>query len=52
MQLRGIHHVTAIAGPARRNHDFYAGVLWLRLVNLTIREAKCSAAACAPPTAV
>src|SRR5579863_7486626 len=36
MPHRGIHHVTAIAGPARRNLDFYAGVLGLRLVKKTV----------------
>jgi glyoxalase family protein len=36
MQHRGIHHVTAIAGPARRNLEFYAGVLGLRLVKKTV----------------
>ncbi|MCX5576743.1 ring-cleaving dioxygenase [Kaistia terrae] len=32
----GIHHVTAISGPARRNLTFYAGVLGLRLVKKTV----------------
>jgi glyoxalase family protein len=32
----GIHHVTAIAGPARRNLDFYTRVLGLRLVKKTV----------------
>lgn len=32
----GIHHVTAIAGPARRNLDFYTGTLGLRLVKRTV----------------
>lgn len=32
----GIHHVTAIAGPARRNLDFYTRVLGLRLVKRTV----------------
>ncbi len=32
----GIHHVTAIAGNAQQNLDFYTGVLGLRLVKLTI----------------
>ena len=32
MSGNGIHHVTAIAGPARRNLDFYTRVLGLRLV--------------------
>jgi len=34
--LIGIHHVTAIAGDPQRNIDFYAGVLGLRLVKLTV----------------
>lgn len=33
---QGIHHVTAIAGDAQRNLDFYAGVLGLRLVKRTV----------------
>src|SRR5687767_1655466 len=33
---QGIHHVTAIAGPARRNLDFYTRVLGLRLVKKTV----------------
>jgi glyoxalase family protein len=36
MHHRGIHHVTAIAGPARRNLDFYSGALGLRLVKKTV----------------
>jgi glyoxalase family protein len=36
MQINGIHHVTAIAGPARRNLDFYGRVLGLRLVKKTV----------------
>jgi glyoxalase family protein len=31
-----IHHVTAIAGDPQRNLDFYAGVLGMRLVKLTV----------------
>ncbi|MCA3748838.1 MAG: ring-cleaving dioxygenase [Rubrobacter sp.] len=34
--VRGIHHVTAIAGDPQRNADFYAGVLGLRLVKKTV----------------
>jgi glyoxalase family protein len=34
--ILGLHHVTAIAGDPQRNVDFYAGVLGLRLVKLTI----------------
>ena len=32
----GIHHVTSIASSARRNLDFYAGTLGLRLVKKTV----------------
>jgi len=32
----GIHHVTAIASDPQRNVDFYAGVLGLRLVKVTV----------------
>ncbi|SDR57209.1 glyoxalase family protein [Rhizobiales bacterium GAS191] len=32
----GIHHVTAIAGPAQRNLDFYTRILGLRLVKKTV----------------
>lgn len=32
----GLHHVTAIAGDAQRNVNFYAGVLGLRLVKRTV----------------
>ena len=35
-QILGIHHVTAIAGDPQANIDFYAGVLGLRLVKLTV----------------
>ena len=34
--ISGIHHMTAIAGDPQRNLDFYAGVLGLRLVKLTV----------------
>jgi glyoxalase family protein len=32
----GIHHVTSIAGSARRNLDFYTRTLGLRLVKKTV----------------
>src|SRR5262245_6502123 len=35
-EILGIHHVTAICGPAQENFDFYSGVLGLRLVKLTV----------------
>lgn len=38
MEIRGIHHVTAIAGDAQRNVDFYAGILGMRLVKLTVNH--------------
>ena len=34
--IPGLHHLTAIAGEAQRNLDFYAGVLGLRLVKITV----------------
>jgi glyoxalase family protein len=34
--ILGIHHITAIAGDPQTNLDFYAGVLGLRLVKLTV----------------
>jgi len=34
--VTGIHHVTAIAGNAQKNIDFYAGILGLRLVKKTV----------------
>lgn len=34
--ILGLHHVTAIAGDPQQNIDFYAGVLGLRLVKLTV----------------
>jgi len=36
MRQNGIHHVTAIAGSARRNLDFYTRALGLRLVKKTV----------------
>ncbi len=35
-QIPGIHHITAIAGDPQTNLDFYAGLLGLRLVKLTV----------------
>jgi glyoxalase family protein len=34
--ISGLHHVTAIAGDAQRNVDFYVGVLGVRLVKRTV----------------
>ncbi len=36
MKLLGFHHVTAIAGDAQRNRNFYEHILGLRLVKLTV----------------
>lgn len=36
--VQGLHHVTAIAGPAQENLDFYAGVLGLRLVKKSVNQ--------------
>ncbi|GJD48742.1 Putative ring-cleaving dioxygenase MhqO [Methylobacterium crusticola] len=36
MSFTGLHHVTAISGPARANLDFYTRVLGLRLVKKTV----------------
>jgi glyoxalase family protein len=35
-KIKGIHHVTAIAGKAQRNLEFYRDVLGLRLVKKTV----------------
>src|SRR5918993_4368241 len=34
--ITGIHHITAIAGDAQPNIDFYCGILGLRLVKKTV----------------
>jgi glyoxalase family protein len=36
--VNGLHHVTAIAGPAQENLDFYTGVLGLRLVKKSVNQ--------------
>lgn len=35
-KILGLHHITAIADNAKRNLDFYSGVLGLRLVKKTV----------------
>lgn len=35
-KILGIHHITAIAGNAKRNYDFYTGVLGLRFIKKTV----------------
>lgn len=37
-KISGLHHITAIAGPAQENLDFYAGVLGLRLVKKSVNQ--------------
>ncbi|MFI5124007.1 MAG: ring-cleaving dioxygenase [Chitinophagales bacterium] len=34
--ILGLHHITAIANNAKRNHDFYTKVLGLRMVKKTV----------------
>jgi glyoxalase family protein len=36
--VTGIHHVTAIAGDAQTNLDFYTGILGLRLVKKSVNQ--------------
>jgi glyoxalase family protein len=38
MKLEGIHHVTSITADARRNVEFYAGLMGLRLVKKTVNQ--------------
>ncbi len=36
VNITGIHHITAIAGDAQKNLDFYTGVLGLRFIKKTV----------------
>ncbi len=36
--LNGLHHITAISGPAQENLDFYNGVLGMRLVKKSVNQ--------------
>src|SRR6267142_607050 len=36
--VAGLHHVTAIAGPAQENLDFYAGILGMSLVKKSVNQ--------------
>jgi glyoxalase family protein len=38
MKLEGIHHITSITADARKNVEFYAGLLGLRLVKKTVNQ--------------
>jgi glyoxalase family protein len=37
-RVNGLHHITAIAGPAQENLDFYVGVLGMRLVKRSVNQ--------------
>jgi glyoxalase family protein len=37
-RVNGVHHITAISGPAQENLDFYAGVLGMRLVKKSVNQ--------------
>jgi glyoxalase family protein len=36
--VNGLHHVTAISGPAQENLDFYSGILGMRLVKRSVNQ--------------
>lgn len=36
--ITGLHHITAIAGNAQENLDFYAGILGMRLVKRSVNQ--------------
>lgn len=36
--VNGLHHITAISGPAQENLDFYGGVLGMRLVKRSVNQ--------------
>ncbi|HEY3885139.1 MAG TPA: ring-cleaving dioxygenase [Vicinamibacterales bacterium] len=38
LPVHGLHHITAIAGPAQENLDFYCGILGMRLVKRSINQ--------------
>ena len=38
MGVNGLHHITAISGPAQENLDFYCGVLGMRLVKRSVNQ--------------
>ena len=38
MQLKGIHHLTAVTANARGNVDFYTDTLGMRLVKKTVNQ--------------
>jgi len=38
MQLKGIHHLTAVSSRIRENHDFYTRVMGMRLVKRSVNQ--------------
>jgi glyoxalase family protein len=38
MPVNGLHHITAISGPAQENLDFYTGILGMRLVKKSVNQ--------------
>ena len=43
MELKGLHHVTAVTGDTAENVRFYTDVLGLRLVKKTVNQDDVSA---------
>jgi glyoxalase family protein len=37
-RVNGLHHITAISGPAQENVDFYAGILGMHLVKRSVNQ--------------
>lgn len=35
-RIKGIHHITAIAGDAKTNYDFYTKIMGVRFVKKTV----------------
>src|SRR5258705_7428479 len=38
LRVNGLHHITAISGPAQENVDFYAGILGMHLVKRSVNQ--------------
>ncbi|WP_100399968.1 ring-cleaving dioxygenase [Bacillus sp. FJAT-44742] len=37
-ELKGVHHVSAITGDAKKNYEFYTNILGMRLVKKTVNQ--------------